>query len=426
MLHRLSHAVFSSLVLMLACLPARADMTIEIVGGGANRHVLALPAFAAEASVNGGITPIIRSDLSRSGAFKVLEPGAVAQAPSTPGEIDYSAWQGAGAMSVAVGRVSVMGGQLSVEFNLMDAAQRKRLTGGTLTVPVSDSRAAAHQIADMIYQAITGERGVFSTQIAYVLKTGRNYQLQVADADGAGAQTLLRSAEPIISPSWSPDGSRLAYVSFESKKPVVYVHSLANGARQAVAAFKGSNSAPAWSADGSRLAVVLTRDGNSQIYAVPVGGGEAVRLSQSQGIDTEPDYAPDGSRILFTSDRAGSPQVYSMSASGGSASRVTFEGNYNVSPNFAPDGKSFTFIRREGGRYRVMVHDFTTGQANAVTDTAHDESPSFAPNGKMILYASEQGGRGVLYTVTRDGLTKTRLATLGGDVQEPAWGPYPR
>ena len=382
MLRRLLHALAASLLLTLASLPARADMTIEIVGGGANRHVIALPAFAAEAGVNGGITPIVRNDLQRSGAFNVLAPGVVANAPSSPGEIDYPAWRGAGAMSVAVGRVSVSGGQLSVEFNLMDAAQKKRLTGGVVTVPVSDSRAAAHRIADMIYQAITGERGVFSTQIAYVLRTGRSYQLQVADADGAGAQTLLRSGEPIIS--------------------------------------------PAWSADGSRLAVVLTRDGGSQIYSVPVAGGEATRLSQSAGIDTEPDYSPDGSRILFTSDRAGGPQIYSMSAGGGGASRVTFEGNYNVSPNFAPDGKSFTFIRREGGRYRVMVHDFTTGQANALTDTSRDESPSFAPNGKMILFATEQGGRGVLYTVTRDGLTKTRLATTGGDVQEPAWGPFPR
>lgn len=426
MLRRLSQVIASGVLLLLASLPVRADMTIEIVGGGANRHVIALPAFAAEAGVNGGITPIVRNDLMRSGAFKVLEPGAAANAPTSPAEIDYPAWQGAGAMSVTVGRVSVNGGQLSVEFNLMDAAQKKRLTGGTLTVPASDSRAAAHRIADMIYEAITGERGVFSTQIAYVLRTGRTYQLQVADADGAGAQTLLRSAEPIISPAWSPDGGKLAYVSFETRKPVVYVHVLATGARYAVAAFKGSNSAPAWSADGSRLAVVLTRDGTSQIYSVPVAGGEASRLSQSQAIDTEPSYSPDGSRILFTSDRAGGPQIYNMSAGGGGASRVTFEGNYNVSPNFAPDGKSFTFVRREGGRYRVMVHDFASGQANAVTDTSHDESPSFAPNGKMILYASEQGGRGVLYTVSRDGLTKTRLTTPGGDVQEPAWGPFLR
>lgn len=399
-------------VLALCCVLmgglAQADMTIEIVGGGANRHPIIIQPFAAENTVNGGLTPTIRSDLARTGVFNVLEPNTT------------------GAMSVAVGQVSNSGGTLSVTFTLTDTAQKKRLTGGTITVPADDARPAAHRIADMIYEAITGERSIFSTQIAYVLRMGKSYQLQVADADGGNAQTLLRSTEPIISPTWSPDGGRLAYVSFETRKPVVYVHTLASGARRPVAAFKGSNSAPSWSADGSRLAVVLTRDGHSQIYAVPAAGGDAVRLSQSQGIDTEPHYSADGSRIVFTSDRAGGPQIYSMSANGGAASRVTFEGNYNVSPRLSPDGKAMAYIRREGGKYRVMLHDFATGQANPLTQTGLDESPSFAPNGKMILYATEQGGRGVLYAVSRDGQTRTRLTTAGGDVQEPAWGPFPR
>ena len=416
-------------LLLLCSLSVRAnDLTIEVVGGGTNRHAIALPEFGLESALPGGLTPIIQSDLARTGVFSFVDPNKVNNRPIDPAQIDYPAWLGAGTMSIAVGKVTAgAGGTITVEFHLFDAARKTRLTGASFSIQPNQSRQLAHRIADMIYEAITGKKGIFGTRIAYVIKHSANsYSLQVADADGANGFTLLRSSEPIISPAWSPEGGRLAYVSFESKKPVVYVHDVSSGSRRAVANFKGSNSAPAWSPDGSRLAVVLTRDGHSQIYAVSANGGEAVRLSNSNAIDTEPAYSADGSRIYFTSDRAGGPQIYVMGAGGGSAQRVTFEGNYNVSPTPAPDGTALAFVRREAGRFRVMVQETATGQANYVTDTHYDESPSFAPNGQMLVYASEQGGRGVLFTDTRDGSTKTRLTTSGGDIRAPVWGPYPR
>lgn len=418
--------LFVPVLMLLAAGVARAEMTVEIVGGGTNQHPIALPVFAGENLAPGGLTPIIRNDLARTGVFRFIDPNSVANKPTEPGQIAYPDWKTAGAFSISVGKVQQQGDKLAVSFWLMDVAQKKQLTGGSFSITPRQSRQLAHTIADMIYQAITGERGIFGTQITYVSKSGRDhYELRVADADGANEQTILRSKEPILSPSWSPDGGRIAYVSFETRKAVVYVHNLAAGTRRAVANFKGSNSAPSWAPDGSRLAVALTLPGNTQIYQINADGSGMRRLSQNASIDTEPTYTPDGSRILFTSDRAGGPQIFSMPAGGGTATRLTYEGNYNVSPSVSPDGKSFTFVRREGGRYRVMLQDFGSSQANYVSTTQYDESPSFAPNGKMILYATDQGGRGVLYTVTRDGSTKTRLGATG-DVQEPDWGPFPR
>jgi len=401
-----------------------AALTIEIVGSGTNQIPIAIAPFRAEEGIPQQLTPIITADLARSGLFKSIDPGGIAPVPYEPDQISYPQWRARGAEALVIGNVVPRSGQYEVSFRLMDVVKGTQLAGYFYRVNAAQLRLTAHKIADAIYEKLTGDPGVFSTRITYIVKRGSRYELQVADADGYGAQTILASNEPIISPAWSPDGTRLAYVSFERKKPVVYVQSLTTGQRLAVANFSGSNSAPAWSPDGRRLAVTLTKDGSSQIYSIAAdGSSSATRLTNTSGIDTEPNFSPDGQWIIFTSDRGGGPQIYRMPASGGQAQRLTFEGNYNVSPRHSPDGKSFTFIQRQGSRFSVAIQDFATRQMQLLTDGGVDESPSYAPNGRMILYASEVRGRGILAAVSSDGSVKQRFSESGGDVREPAWGP---
>ena len=403
---------------------AQAALTIEITGGAATQLPIVIVPFAGETNQQQILSEVIGADLQRSGQFRLVSAAGVTPQPSEPAEVRYPLWRGRGADAMAIGGVTRLAdGRLEVHFRLLDVAKQTQLAGFSYTVSPDQLRNTAHKIADVIYEKLTGDVGVFSTRIAYVVKQGRQFELQVADADGYAAQTIVNSNEPLISPAWSADGTRLAYVSFEKKKPVVYVQSLVNGNRQIVANFKGSNSAPAWSPDGRKLAVVLTRDGNSQLYLINSDGSGVARWTYSSGIDTEPDWSPDGKWVIFTSDRGGSPQIYRMPANGGDAKRLTFEGSYNVSPHFSPDGKSFTFVQRSGGRFNVAVQDIDTNQVQVLTDSAQDESPSFAPNGKMILYATQIGGRGILAAVSSDGRTKQRLSVQSGDVREPAWGP---
>jgi TolB protein len=316
-------------------------------------------------------------------------------------------------------------GRFEVRFRLFDVVKQAERGGIAYTLTREQARATAHRIADFVYEKLIGEKGVFSTRIAYVVKRGNRYELQIADADGAGEETALASFEPIISPAWSPDGRRLAYVSFENKKPVVYVHSLLDGKRHVAANFRGSNSAPAWAPDGKTLAVSLSREGGSQIFLINPDGSGLRRLTSSSAIDTEPRYSPDGRWIYFTSDRGGSPQVYRMAATGGEPQRVTFEGSYNVSPRLSPDGKTLAYITRNGGKFQVALLDLANRQVQIITDSDRDESPSFAPNGRMILHAAVINGRGVLSAVSADGRFKQRLTgATGADVREPAWGPF--
>ncbi|MBL8430953.1 MAG: Tol-Pal system protein TolB [Dechloromonas sp.] len=416
------HKILVFLSLLAATL-AHAQLSIEITGAGANRIPVAIANFAGDPAAAQVVTATIRADLERSGLFKLVDPGGAPLDENSP--VNFGDWKGRGADALAAGSLARgANGRMEARFRLYDT-QKQAALGGAVYVTGNDQlRAAGHRIADYIYEKLTGEKGVFSTRVAYVVKSGGQFKLQIADADGQGAATALTSKEPIISPVWSPDGSRLAYVSFEKKKPVIYVHSLASGQRQVVANFKGSNSAPAWSPDGRRLAVVLSKDGNSQIYVVNADGTGVQRLTQSAGIDTEPRYSPDGGSIYFTSDRGGSPQIYRMGANGGDAQRITFEGSYNVSPRPSPDGKSLAFISRRDGRFQLAVMDLASKQVQILTDSHKDESPSFAPNSRMVLIATEIGGRGVLSAVSTDGRIKQRLSIAAGDVREPAWGPF--
>jgi TolB protein len=403
---------------------AHAVMTIEVFGGAASRIPVSMVPFAGNPEQSRLLSEVVGGDLTRSGQIKMVDAASVTPPPSEVEQVVYPSFRALGADAVVIGRILPLpNGQLEVRFRLLDVVKQTQLAGFSYTVAPSQLRSTGHRIADVVYEKLTGVPGAFSKRIAYVLKQGKRYQLQVADSDGQGAQTVVSSNEPIISPGWSRDDSQLAYVSFEKKKPVVYAQSLANGARRVLANFKGSNSAPAWAPNGNQLAVVLTRDDGSQIYTINANGSGVKRLTHGGNIDTEPSWSPDGTSLLFTSDRGGSPQVYRMNASGGDIKRMTFEGNYNVSPTWSPDGKRFAFIHREGGRYQVAMQDSSGGQMQILTDSAQDESPSFAPNGMLIVYATVINGRGVLATVSVDGKTRTRLSDRAGDMREPAWEP---
>ncbi len=406
-------------------LAAQAQLSIEITGAGASRFPVVIPIFENEGALPRGVTDVVRADLERSGLFSLIDIGPLALPEAVIP--DLAGMRGRGADAVLTGTIVAQAdGRFQVRFRLFDAQKQTELGALALPMAPAQNRLVGHRIADFVYEKLTGLPGYFSTRIAYVVKSGTNYELQVADADGMNAQAALRSREPIISPAWSPDGQNLAYVSFEQKKPIVYIHTLATGQRRVVANFKGSNSAPAWSPDGAQLAVVLTKDGQSQLYVLNADGSGVRRLATSAGIDTEPAWSHDGQWIYFTSDRGGSPQIYRISTSGGSAQRVTFDGGYNVTPRPSADGRLLAFITRNGGRFQVAVQDLDSRQTTILTDSARDESPSFAPNGRMILYATESGGRGVLSAVSADGRVKQRLSVQAADVREPAWGPQPR
>ncbi|HEY4082834.1 MAG TPA: Tol-Pal system beta propeller repeat protein TolB [Burkholderiaceae bacterium] len=408
----------------LVCLPAAAQFRVEVTGVGGTQIPIAIADFRDEIKSKQPISAIIRSDLERSGQFRIVPAtGAAMFEGSAP---NYNDWRTKGTDALAAGSAAPLAdGRIDVRYKLFDVVKGADQGGEAQAVPPDDVRLAAHKIADSIYLKLTGERGVFATRMAYVTKAGSRYTLRITDADGEGGQVALSSPMPIISPAWSPDGKELAYVSFETQKAVVWVQNLSTGGRRQVANFKGSNSAPTFSPDGSQLAVTLSRAGGSQLFLMNRDGSNVRRITQSYAIDTEPVFSPDGQFIYFVSDRGGSPQIYRMPPTGGTPERMTFSGNYNISPTLSPDGKTLAYITRQGGNvFRLSVMDIQSKASQQITDTTQDEKPSFAPNGRMIVYASRADGRDVLMTTTIDGKIKAKLISTAADVREPTWGPF--
>lgn len=417
---KIHYLLFSASMLMGTA--AQAQLSVEIAGVGSNQIPVAVAAFADEALAPEQISSIVRADLERSGVFRIIDAGQVI---SERTNIDASAWKARGADALVVGSVQRQpDGRFAVRYKLFDTVKGSELSTLGGEVQPRYTRLQAHRIADDVYEKLTGVRGIFSTRIAYVKedRANRNFSLAVADADGENEIVAVHGREPIISPAWSPDGGRVAYVSFEDRKPVIYMQDLVSGKRRVIANEKGSNSAPSWSPDGSRLAIALSKSGNTQVYIVNADGSGVRRVSNSSGIDTEPQFSADGQSLYFTSDRSGGPQIYKMSAAGGNATRVTFKGNYNISPRVSPDGKTLAWISQREGSFSLYAMDLASGQEMRLADGATE--PSFSPNGKYIMYANKGGGRTTLAVVSVDGRVKQRLSTKAGNIREPSWGPF--
>jgi TolB protein len=419
------------LILTLMSASVNAALTIQITQGVEGALPIAIVPFDTsrlEAELPTDIAEIVANDLNRSGIFKSMDRQKLPAQPHYSTQVIYPRWRTASQEYLVVGRIFQKSpGQYDIQFQLLDVLKQKQLAGYSLPVKKRGLRSSAHEISDLIYEKITGTRGAFNTRIAYVRSQkdeARKYILQVADTDGFNAQTILESDQPLMSPSWSPTGQSLAYVSFENDRPEVFVQHLATARRSKISGFNGINSAPSWSPNGKMLALVLSKDGNPDIYTLNTTTKRLTRLTRNRAIDTEPVWGKKGKSIIFTSDRGGTPQLYQVRATGGKPKRITFEGRYNAAASISPDGKYITMVHGERGQFKIAQLELATGNLTVLTDGALDESPSFSPNGKMVLYASTRGNSGVLFAVSVDGRFKHKLSDQTGDIREPVWGPY--
>ncbi len=404
-------------------------LTIEITKGTESAIPIVIVPFAWPQGTlpKLDIAAVIQADLSSSGYFKTLSRADMLTRPSQPQQVRFRNWQALGQDYLLIGQVTPMAGQYEVRFQLFDVYQQVQILGYKLTASRKLLRRTAHKISDLVFEKLTGKPGVFNTHIAYVTSSRqaggkRLYRLMVADADGHNARVITSSKQPIMSPAWSPDGKKIAYVSFERRRSAVYVQTLATGKRQRMATWHGINGAPAFSPDGRKLALTLSKDGSPDIYILDLGSRRLRKITRSYAIDTEATWSPDGRYLVFTSDRGGKPQLYKIPVSGGRATRLTFSGDYNARAQFSRDGRQLVMVHGNHGDYRIAVMELANGQINVLTGGPLDESPSFAPNGSMVLYATRKGKHSYLATVSADGSMHRKLAFRGGEVREPAWG----
>ncbi|HGY9626858.1 Tol-Pal system beta propeller repeat protein TolB [Pseudomonas juntendi] len=421
---------------MLCCVAGMAvaeEKNILVTSGSDRATPIAVVPFGLQ---GGSVLPedmaeIIGNDLRNSGYYSPIPRQNMISQPSQASEVIFRDWKALGAQYVMVGSIVPAGGRLQVQYALFNVATEQQVLTGSVAGGVDQLRDMAHYIADQSFEKLTGIKGAFSTRMLYVTAerfsaNNTRYTLQRSDYDGARAVTLLQSREPILSPRFAPDGKRIAYVSFEQKRPRIFVQHIDTGRREQVTNFEGLNGAPAWSPDGSRLAFVLSKDGNPDIYVMNMGSRQITRVTAGPGINTEPFWGKDGNTLYFTSDRGGKPQVYKTSIGGGGAERVTFVGNYNANPKLSADEKTLVMIHRQQGftNFKVAAQDLERGSVKILSDTSLDESPTVAPNGTMLIYATRQQGRGVLMLVSLNGRVRLPLPTAQGEVREPSWSPY--
>lgn len=406
-----------------------AELTVDITRGVEGAMPIAIVPFGQLEPAGDNLAHIVAADLESSGRFTPLPEAQMPERPAPPDAVNFPVWQSAGQEHVVTGRVSpgVDGAPYAAEFVLYDAIRGNQLLAEQIPFKTNEARHTAHRIADRIYQQLTGERGFFNTRIAYVTAAGvgksRTYRLSVADVDGQNAREIMASPEPIMSPAWSPDGKRMAYVSFEERAAAIFVQNLATGERRKVSDAPGINGAPAWSPDGSTLALTLSKDGSPDIYTLDLASGSLRRLTRDDSIETEANWSPDGRSLVITSDRGGKPQLYLLPASGGEAQRLTYEGEYNARGVFAPDGRSLALVHGGTGGFRIAVLDLGTREVKPLSQGPLDESPAFAPNGRAILYLRKDAPGEPLAWVSTDGKTRRKLPVRGGEVRGAAWSP---
>ena len=430
---RKNYSVIWFILLVVYSRISAAELTIIIDQGSDSAIPIAIVPFTNKSAgaIPEDISKIITEDLQRSGEFEPLATNRMLSLPTSAKEVYYRDWRLLKQNYLVIGNIeySKYTSAYKIQYELFDVNQQQRIVGEVVSGSEKGLRDLAHHISDAIYEAITGIRGAFSTRISYITHqvsaTGKpEYRLQVADADGRRSFTLLKTSEPILSTAWSPDGKKLAYVSFESGRPAIYIHVIATGKRERVSAHKGLNGAPSWSPDGKSLAITLSKDGNAEIYRLDLATKKLTRYTRHYSIDTEASWSPDGRQIVFTSDRSGSPQVYRMNVSDQRPERLTFEGRYNARPRFSEDGQSIFYVHQSQGSFNIATLNLETGNELTLTETSLDESPSLAPNDRMLIYSTQRGRKGVLAVVSVDGRSKYFLPAEEGDVREPAWSPF--